>query len=223
MKEPTIFDVIGPIMVGPSSSHTAGALRISLMVYRILKEHKITEVEFQLFNSFAKTYRGHGTDKALLGGILGYGSSDLRIRNSFEDADKAGLKYKFVVDGSLNNYHPNTVRILAKCEDGYEINVRGESIGGGMSVIRCINGVDIKLTGELNTILVAQYDKPGVLAYITNCLNNYNVNIAFLKLYREKKGEKAYTIIETDDEINGRILDAIKNGNNIKSAILIEV
>lgn len=223
MKEPSLFDVIGPIMIGPSSSHTAGALRISLILKHILKERKVVEAQFTLYGSFAKTYRGHGTDKALVAGILGYNMDDIRIKEAFECAKKEGLKFSFKEDTSPNDFHPNSVRINAICQDGFEMNIVGESIGGGLCVIRQINGIDVKLTGELTTILIFQNDKTGVLSYITSCLSNYNINIAFARLYRENKGEKAYTIIETDDIIPDGAIESIKNGNNINNAIVIEV
>lgn len=223
MKEPSLFDVIGPVMIGPSSSHTAGALRISLILKHILKGKKITQAKFILHGSFAKTYKGHGTDKALVAGILGFNMDDIRIRDAFEYAKKSGLKVEFTTDTSPNDFHPNSVQIIAVCDDGFSLNIVGESIGGGSCVIRQINGIDVKLTGELTTILIFQKDKPGVLSYITSCLNNYNINIAFARLYRESKGERAYTIIETDDKIPDGAIQSIKNGNNINEAILIEV
>lgn len=223
MKEPSLFDVIGPVMIGPSSSHTAGALRISLILNHLLKDKKIVEAQFVLYGSFAKTYKGHGTDKALVAGILGYDMDDIRIRDSFSHAKKAGIKVSFETDTSPNDFHPNAVKITASCDDGYSITIVGESVGGGLCVIRQINGIDVKLTGELSTILVYQIDRPGVLSYITSCLNNYNINIAFARLYRENKGERAYTIIETDDKIPERAIESIKNGNNINNAILIEL
>lgn len=222
MKELSVFDIIGPNMIGPSSSHTAGALRIALLARKMVKG-TIRKVDFVLYGSFARTYRGHGTDKALVAGILGFGTEDYRIRDSFEYARKAGLEYRFIANTEKKDIHPNTVAITITDIEGQTTVVVGESIGGGAAVIREINGVEIALSGEYNTILVKQRDKPGVLAHITRCLSDCQINIAFTKLYREKKGEIAYTIIETDEEITGEVIAAIEASENIFSATRIEL
>lgn len=222
MKELSVFDIIGPNMIGPSSSHTAGALRIALLTRKMIKG-TICRVDFTLYGSFARTYRGHGTDKALVAGILGFSTEDYRIRDSFELADAAHITVAFHTDLVRTDVHPNTVVIAVETEDGEVTTVKGESIGGGAAVIREINGVEIALSGEYNTILVRQLDRPGVLAHITSCLSNYAINIAFMKLYREKKGERAYTIIETDESISEEVIDAIEAFEHIFSAIRIEL
>lgn len=222
MKELSVFDIIGPNMIGPSSSHTAGALRIALLAKKMVKG-SIQKVNFVLYGSFARTYRGHGTDKALLAGILGFRTEDYRIRDSFEYANKAGLEYHFMINTEKKDVHPNTVEIEIEDAEGQKTTVIGESIGGGAAVIREINGVEIVLSGEYNTILVKQMDKPGVLAHITKCLSDFKINIAFTKLYREKKDEIAYTIIETDEAISDEVITAIENSKNIRSATRIEM
>lgn len=222
MKELSVFDIIGPNMIGPSSSHTAGALRIALLARKMVKG-TIRKVDFVLYGSFARTYRGHGTDKALVAGILGFGTEDYRIRDSFEYAQKAGLEYHFLTNTEKKDIHPNTVAITITDTEGQTTVVVGESIGGGAAVIREINGVEIALSGEYNTILVKQMDKPGVLAHITCCLSDCRINIAFTKLYREKKGEIAYTIIETDEEITDEVIAAIESSDHIISATRIEL
>ena len=222
MKELSVFDIIGPNMIGPSSSHTAGALRIALLAQKMIKG-KIKKVEFTLYGSFARTYRGHGTDKALVAGILGFGTEDYRIRDAFSHADARGVEFHFYTDTERTDVHPNTVLIVLTDERDETVTVVGESIGGGAAVIREINGVEIALSGEYNTILVKQMDKPGVLAHITKCLSEYKINIAFTKLYREKKGELAYTIIETDEAISDDVLNAIEGSDNIISATRIEM
>lgn len=222
MKELSVFDIIGPNMIGPSSSHTAGALRIALLARKMVKG-KIVRADFTLYGSFARTYRGHGTDKALVAGILGFGTEDYRIREAFSYAGAWGLVYHFHIDTETEVAHPNTVAITLTDEAGETMTVMGESIGGGAAVIREINGVEIALSGEYNTILVKQMDKPGVLAHITKCLSDYAINIAFTKLYREKKGELAYTIIETDEVIDDDVLTAVEGSPNILSAVRIEM
>lgn len=222
MKEISVFDIIGPNMIGPSSSHTAGALRIALLAGKMVK-HPITAVKFILYGSFARTYQGHGTDRALVGGILGFSPEDYRIRESFQIANERGLEYSFHPDTENRDVHPNTVDVVITEETGTITVVRGESIGGGAAVIKQINGVDIKLNGELSTILVRQKDTPGVLAHIAHCFARHQINIAFTRMYREAKGEMAYTIIEADGTIPEQVLHDIEESPSIVSAILIEL
>ena len=215
-------DIIGPIMVGPSSSHTAGALRIARMARRLLSAAP-ARADITLYGSFAHTGTGHGTDKALLAGILGMNTEDYRIRDSFRLADEAGIEYEFVPCTENKGYHPNTVEVVITNEDGVTTSILGVSIGGGNVKLKQINGADISLSGNLTTLFVQQYDRPGVVAHISKCLNDHNVNIAFMKLYRDNKGENAYTIIETDETLDDRLVDEIQANPNIKSAIVIEL
>lgn len=221
MKTIGMFDVIGPNMVGPSSSHTAGAVRIALLARRMC-EGKITKVEFMLYGSFAGTYKGHGTDRALLAGILGFDTEDGRIRESFRHAEEAGLAYSFSTNTTDRDAHPNTVEITLHNEEGRVTKVTGVSLGGGAAEIRELNGVEIGLSGEYPTILIRQRDKPGILAHITQCLTASRINIAFMKLYRENKGRTAYTIVECDDIVQPKVVEAIKIHPDIENAILIQ-
>lgn len=222
MKELSVFDIIGPNMIGPSSSHTAGALKIALLAGKMVKE-KIKSVTFILYGSFARTYHGHGTDKALVAGILGFGTEDYRIRDSFDYAQKQGIEVKFLTDFEVKDVHPNTADIIIEDVQGKKVMVRGESIGGGAAVIRKINGIDVKFTGEYSTIVIEQKDEKGVLAYITKCLSEYDINIAFTKLFREQKGEIAYTIIEADQSISEEVIQLIEKSDSIIDATLIEI
>ncbi len=222
MKEISVFDVIGPNMIGPSSSHTAGALRIALMA-RKLAAGKITAVHFVLYGSFAKTYKGHGTDRALLGGILGFQTEDARIKDSFRYADEAGLSYSFETNETNTDVHPNTADITITTENGQTVFVRGVSTGGGDCHIEKIDNIDVDLTGDLTTLLIKQRDTFGVVAYITKCLSDYEINIAFMRLYRENKGENAYTIIETDNDIPQELVDKIQQHQEIHSAMVIKL
>ena len=163
MKELSVFDIIGPNMIGPSSSHTAGALRIAQLA-RGMIPGPVVRVEFTLYGSFARTYRGHGTDRALIAGVLGFGTEDPRIRDSFAWAEKAGLEYRFTCDTQTTGCHPNTAGLLLQNAAGETVQVTGVSVGGGAAVIRRINGVEIDLTGEYHTILIRQTDTPGVVA-----------------------------------------------------------
>ncbi len=217
-----IFDIIGPNMIGPSSSHTAGALRIALLAGKMAKG-RVIAADFVLYGSFAATYQGHGTDRALIGGILGFGTEDRRIKNSFQIADAEGLKYSFTTNTTNTEVHPNTVGVTVTTEDGAKTHVVGVSVGGGSVLIKRINGVDIDLSGEYDTILVKQVDRPGVVAYITKCLSAYNINIAFMRMYRENKGENAYTIVEADERIPEDVIAEIENHPSIESAMLIRI
>ena len=215
------FDVIGPNMIGPSSSHTAGANVIGYLA-RKLAPGEIGEVTFRLYGSFAKTYKGHGTDKALLGGILGFRSDDERIVNSFALAREQGLAFSFVPDTEETEVHPNTADILMHCTNGKTMSVRGESLGGGKARICRIDGVEVDFTGQYHAMLVIQNDRPGVLAHITHCLSESMVNIAFLRLFREKKGDIAYTFAESDDPIPEEVKAAVKLNRNIHDVMLIQ-
>lgn len=221
MKDLSIKDIIGPVMIGPSSSHTAGALRIALMARRLLQTEPV-RARFRLYGSFAHTYNGHGTDRALLGGILGMATDDERIRSSFEIAREAGLDFEFIPCPDEPCDHPNTVDIDIEDVSGEVTSVRGESIGGGAAVISRINGIDVRLTGEYHSIVIRQRDRQGVLAHIATCLNIYGINIATTRLFRERKGDIAYTIMETDDRIPADIARAIAKNPDIQSVRIIE-
>lgn len=218
----SIFDVIGPNMIGPSSSHTAGAVAIALLARKMFAQ-SIDKVTFTLYGSFAKTYRGHGTDKALLGGTLGFSTDDERIRDAFSIAEEKGLDYHYIIDEETITEHPNTADILLENKEGHTLSIRGESIGGGKMKIVRINNIDVEFTGEYSTLIVQQIDKPGVVAHITQCLSEENVNIAFMRLFREDKGATAFTIVESDEEIPAEILDKIRVNKHVKDLMLIQM
>ncbi len=222
MSAISVFDVIGPNMIGPSSSHTAGAATIALLT-RKLMDGKLVSARFILYGSFAETYRGHGTDKALLGGILGYNADDIRIRNSMEHAGAEGLQYEFVINTAEKTEHPNTVDIELKNDVGRLLTVRGESLGGGKVRLVRINQIEVDFTGEYSSLIVSHEDHPGVIAYITKCLAEHDINIAFMKLYREAKGEKAYTIVESDERINQAVIDEISQNAYVRRTMLVQV
>ena len=221
MKTLGIRDIIGPIMIGPSSSHTAGALRIAGMCRGLLAAPP-RRATFRLYGSFAHTYRGHGTDRALVAGMLGMATDDARIRDSFAWAQKAGLAFSFEPDPETHVSHPNTVDIEVEDENGEITAMRGESIGGGAAVITRINGVDVRLTGEYHSIVVKQRDEKGVLAHIATCLNVFDVNIATTRMFRERKGDIAYTIMQTDEEINPAVARAIEKNPAILDVRIVK-
>ena len=218
----SIFDVIGPNMIGPSSSHTAGAVSMALLARKMCPE-PIHRVTFTLYGSFAKTYHGHGTDRALLGGILGFATDDARIRDAFELAKQMGVEYEYIIDDETKTEHPNTADIVMEGTEGYRLSVRGESIGGGKIKIVRINHIDVEFTGEYSTLIVEQTDKPGVVAHITQCLSNQDVNIAFMRLFREDKDKTAYTVVESDESIPASILNEIKQNRHVRELMLIQI
>jgi L-serine dehydratase len=218
----SIFDVIGPNMIGPSSSHTAGAVSIALMARNLFSE-EIKSVTFTLYGSFAKTYQGHGTDRALLGGILGFDTHDERIRDAFAHAKEMGVTYTFVIDEQTVTNHPNTADIDIVGTTGRKMSIRGESIGGGKMKIVRIDGIDVEFTVEYSTLIVKQLDKPGVVAHITQALSEQNVNIAFMRLFREDKGATAYTVVESDEAIPTQVLEQIRTNENVADLMLIQI
>lgn len=220
-KDISVFDIIGPNMIGPSSSHTAGALRIASLAKKMVK-NPIKHVNFKLYGSFATTYKGHGTDRALLGGILGFGTEDYRIKDSFRYASEAGIVYSFEPNTTKAVGHPNTVDIVITDSTNEVTTVTGVSVGGGRAVLKNINGVDIDLSGEYYTVVTKHKDLPGVVAAITNILSSFDINIAFMKLYRENKGSIAYSIIEADQPIQKEVIHEMEALNSILSAYLIE-
>lgn len=219
MNEIGTFDILGPNMIGPSSSHTAGALRIAFVAGRMVE--KPAAVKFVLYGSFARTYHGHGTDRALVGGILGYHPDDERIRDSFELANKAGLKYEFQENFTDKEIYPNTVDIYVTGEDGSVMSLRGKSIGGGNAVITKLNGVDVELTGNYSTLVVEHHDKKGTLARVATVLSDYDLNIGSLRLYRESKGKMAYAIIEVDTNVSSQALDALRSVEAVVNVLLV--
>ena len=196
LKFQSVFDIIGPVMIGPSSSHTAGAVRIGKIVSSIFGEVP-KEVEFQLFNSFAKTYRGHGTDLALVAGILGMDTDDPRIPDSLKIAHERGIRIVWSIQKESNAPHPNTTTITVK-NDHKTISVTGISIGGGNIQVTELNGFAISLNMNTPTIIIVHQDVPGMIAHVTEALSRYDINIAQMNVTREKAGEKAIMIIEVD-------------------------
>lgn len=210
-------------MVGPSSSHTAGALRCAQVAASLL-ETDIAEVTFTLWNSFAQTYRGHGTDRALVAGILGLATDDKRIRNAFDLAKERNLAFSFEIGGENPLLHPNTVDIAITSTSGMRATVRGESLGGGKIRISQINGVEVDISGAYCTLFVAHKDAPGALATLTALLAEAHVNIAFCRTYRFEAGGQAYTVFETDEHhASDPFLAMVRNLNLVDYATFIEV
>lgn len=215
-----VFDIIGPVMVGPSSSHTAGAVRIGRIARMLLGEEPVAAV-IKLHGSFAKTYKGHGTDKALIGGLMGFSVDDARLRVSMELADEAGFAYTFET-GNLGPVHPNTAYIDVRGASGKTASIMGSSVGGGNIVITQVNGVDVEFTGQYYTLIICHNDAPGAVAAVTNVLAAVNINIAFMKVYRTLKGGKAMMVIETDQPIDDEVSVIIRRVPRVSSATIVK-
>lgn len=206
MKFTSVFDIIGPVMIGPSSSHTAGAARIG-RVARDLFGRQPKWVRIHLYGSFAETYRGHGTDVAIVGGLLDYDTYDERIKTSFDDAKEAGMQYEFIPE-EAHKEHPNTARLVMGDDSG-EMSVEGISIGGGKIEISEVNGFKLRLTGGMPAILVVHNDRAGCIANVANCLAMHDVNIGHMEVSRIERGHTALMVIEVDQNIDERILQQI--------------
>lgn len=217
----SVFDVLGPNMIGPSSSHTAGAAVIAFLAQKMING-PLKRVTFTLYGSFAKTYRGHGTDRALLGGIMGFATDDPRIRDSYEIAREIGLSFAFIPNEEETEVHPNTVDIAMENAAGQKMTIRGESLGGGKVRIVKINQISVEFTGEYSAVIVMQQDKPGVVAHITKCLSDRNVNIAFMRLFREKKGHTAYTIVESDGRLPEDVAEKLRENANVLDVMIVQ-
>jgi len=206
--EYSVFDIIGPRMTGPSSSHTAGAVRLAHVVKHIVGK-QIIEARITLYGSFAETGKGHGTDKALIAGLLGLFPDDPRIINAYELAREQGLVVLFAYSDEVMP-HPNTARIHAICADEEVTEVVGESIGGGRIRITEINGLNVELSGDYPTLIVRYQDMPGVIAEVSHVLAQMKINIAFMRVFRHGKGEDAYMSLETDTPVTPEMQAAIR-------------
>ena len=202
-----IFDILGPVMVGPSSSHTAGAARIGAMA-RTLLGADVTDARIHLHGSFAETGRGHGTDRALVAGLLGMKPDDLRIPNAFEEEEKAGLRYT-IDEIDLRDAHPNTALLELTGANGREMTVQASSLGGGRIMVNRLDGIEVNFTGESNTLVVRNHDEYGSVAAVTNILNQLRVNVANMSVHRHKRGGDALMVIETDQHIKPKQVEFI--------------
>jgi L-serine dehydratase len=215
-----LLDVLGPVMIGPSSSHTAGAARLAGMARALLGE-KPVKATITLHGSFAATYKGHGTDLAVVGGLLGFRPDDERLREAFRHASEAGLEYS-IIPGDLGDVHPNTVRFDLAGESGKRLVMAGASVGGGKVEVTEINGLPVSLTGERNALVVNYPDKPGVLATLTAVLAGSGLNIAAMRVARSGRGKAAICIIEVDQDIPAQAVAAISALPAVTTVITIK-
>jgi L-serine dehydratase len=200
-----ILDIIGPVMIGPSSSHTAGACRLGLLARGVLGQEPMA-AELFLHGSFARTYKGHGTDLALLAGLMGWLPDDIRIPKAMEYAREAGLQYEFETVNLGELVHPNTVRFRLTGKEGAHCQVTGSSIGGGQVLVSSIDGTPVELTGKLPTLLVPHRDQPGVIAQVSSALAAHGVNIASMRVFRDNKGGRASMVLECDQAVTPEVL-----------------
>lgn len=210
-----IFDMMGPVMVGPSSSHTAGAARIGNMGRTLLGE-EVARADIGLYGSFAETGYGHGTDRALLAGLLGMKPDDLRIPNAYEEANRAGMAYSFRTV-ELRDAHPNTALLELTGKSGKKLTLQASSIGGGAIVVNKIDGIDVNFTGDFNTLIVRNQDESGSVAAITSILSQVHINVANMSVNRHRRGGDALMVIETDQHIKPRQVEFLSELQGILS------
>lgn len=199
VRQRSVFDIIGPIMVGPSSSHTAGACRLGELARAVFGTTP-RRAHILLHGSFASTGPGHGTDLALVAGLLGMRPEDERIPRAFDVAQQAGLEVDFAEE-DLGDAHPNTAVFIMSDDAGTQMTVRGSSLGGGDVIVTAIDAFDVEITGELPLLIVGHVDRPGQIAGVTSVLAEHGVNVASMHVSREHKGAGALMMIETDVEV----------------------
>ena len=216
----SIFDILGPVMVGPSSSHTAGAVRIGLVTRQLLGSEPL-RAEFLLHGSFASTGRGHGTPRALVAGMLGFSPEDGRIPESFEAAADRGFEFTFGTC-RLRDAHPNSVLIKAWGADGGCVSVGASSPGGGRVRVFLLDGLATDFTGNLPTLIVRNDDRPGCVSRVTGAVAGYGLNVATLRLDRDNKGGSALMVIECDQPIPPELLTELRGMEGISRAIGLE-
>lgn len=211
MKEYGLFDLIGPQMIGPSSSHTAGAAKLGKVAYR-LANGKIKTARVTLYGSFADTGKGHGTDRAIVAGLLGFEPDDSRLRCALELAKEQ--KKDITVEFSTQEMkHPNTARIMMEDEAGRRIDMLGASVGGGSIEIQEINGMEVSFGCDYPTVLIFHWDRPGVISRVTSVFAAKEINIAFMRVFRDSRWQSACMIIETDSEVDGDTVKHIRESS----------
>ena len=217
--EMNLFDIVGPVMIGPSSSHTAGAARIGRVARRLLGED-VAEARVGFCGSFARTWRGHGTDRAVVGGLMDVAADDARLRDSLDEAKRRGLSVTFE-EIQLKGAHPNTVRLRLRGVSGKRIEVTGASVGGGSIEIREIDGLSLRVTAQKHTLIIAHRDTPGIIARVSSLLAGAPVNIATMQVARSAAGGKAMTTMELDELPPDEIIAALRVMKGVESVTLL--
>ena len=217
-----LFDILGPVMVGPSSSHTAGAVRIGRIGRRLLGEGTPASAKVTLYGSFAATGKGHGTDRALIAGLLGMQPDDERIAVSFDEAAKKGMEFSFR-SSTVSGEHPNTAKLELKGKKtGRELSIVASSLGGGRIMVVEMNGLRVSFSGDLPTLIVQNRDQPGHVSDVASMLAHKNVNIATLHLYRDYPGGSAVMIIETDKPVPREGIAWLERMEGISRVIFVD-
>ena len=216
-----IFDILGPVMVGPSSSHTAGAVRIGRMA-RTLLGAEVARADIGLHGSFADTGRGHGTDRALVAGLLGMKPDDLGIPQSFEIAANQGLEFRFHTI-HLRDAHPNTAQIIMEKEGVKPMKIQAFSIGGGRIRVSKMDDIDVNFSGESNTLIVRNEDKPGRITEVSTALSKENINIATMQVFRDKRGGMAVMVLEIDQPVSEAVIKELESKDGILKVTFLNV
>ena len=218
-EQSSVFDMIGPVMIGPSSSHTAGVVRIGRVARKLLGAQPET-AEITFYNSFARTYEGHGSDRAIIAGLLDFQTDDVRIKTSFAEAEQRGFNFSFRSMGNASTMHPNTVKIKAVAGDR-AVSVIGESRGGGVIKITEVNGFSAHFSANLHTLIISAADRKGAIAFIAAILANEDCNIATMSVTRKGKNDQACHFIETDSSIASNTLDYLASLTWVNEVIFI--
>jgi L-serine dehydratase len=216
----SLLDIIGPVMVGPSSSHTAGACRLGLIARALIGGTPDT-AKIELHGSFARTGTGHGTDRAIAGGLLGYQPDDVRLRESLETAERARIRITFENTKLRGDHHPNTARITVS-RDGRSVVMIGSSIGAGRIVVTAIDGFPVDITGTYTTLVVVAHDEPGIVAKLATALAEATVNVATMRVSRRQKGGDAIHIYELDSAPGPAALERIRELSAVKTLRVVD-
>ena len=204
-----IFDILGPVMVGPSSSHTAGAARIGLIA-RQLFGRQPEKATVYLHGSFAATGKGHGTDKALIAGLLGMLPDDMRIPSSFEVAHEEGMEFT-IQNKDIKEAHPNTAQIIMEAEGVPTMKIQAYSIGGGRIRVCKLDGIDVNFSGESCTLIIRNVDEPGRIREVATALSNAEINVATMQVFRDKRGGTAVMVVETDQIVPREAIEDLES------------
>ena len=217
----SVFDVLGPNMIGPSSSHTAGAAKIAYLAQKMITG-PLLQVDFTLYGSFARTYRGHGTDRAIIAGLLGMKPDDLRIPVAFEEAKKAGMEFT-IANRELKNAHPNTARVVMENAEGRKMVLQAYSIGGGRIRVSILDGIEVDFSGESNTLIVRNMDRPGCITEVSAALSREKINVATMQVFRHKRGGGAVMVVETDERIPISVTEELRKKEDILEVISLNL
>ena len=217
----SVFDVLGPNMIGPSSSHTAGAAKIAYLAQKMITG-PLLQVDFTLYGSFARTYRGHGTDRAIIAGLLGMKPDDLRIPVAFEEAKKAGMEFT-IANRELKNAHPNTARVVMENAEGRKMVLQAYSIGGGRIRVSILDGIEVDFSGESNTLIVRNMDRPGCITEVSAALSREKINVATMQVFRHKRGGAAVMVVETDEPIPVAVTEELRKKEDILEVISLNL